>query len=171
MFHSAPAGTTASLEFVRFGFVRSLTAFPPPRLRPSVSRSGSRYFKAVPRVRGSSIAESDSSLGYPFCIYFADRTRLVGLASPFRCLPPRHFFRSLFTNRCSLLFHSFLYLSTCCLLPQLLYSFTPFWTAMSVSKLRDAVRPSIPVARPKWLLRDEEQCVSVLPRVVSLIDN
>lgn len=106
-----------------FGFARPLT----------VSRSSCRphsLFRQVDTLRRyrerqveSSIAKSDPGPGSPLCICFADRSRLVGPASPFRCLPPWSPFAilgPLSPSSCSVLFSLILLLSRRLLLMLLL---------------------------------------------------
>lgn len=157
-------------------FCRALNRFP---LASSPFHSGSRYFKAVPRApsRGSSIAESaPQPRGRRFAFVSPIVRGWWRARFPFQMSSSSRPFRrssrfpfTVVARRSSSLILLLLYLAACCC--RCCCSFVSSWTATPVPKLRGAMRPSVSVTRLKRSLRDEEQCVSVLSRALSLIDN
>lgn len=149
---SGVAGSSQRSRVCPFAFAGPLNRPPvSPLTNPSPAgpcRSGSRYFKAVPRApsRGSSIAESAGALAlHLFRRSFAAGRAPLPLSDVFLlgtlsipAIPPDpfHCCRGVFS-----LLSFFFPLSRRLLLP-LLQPFVPSWTATSVLKLRGVVRPS-----------------------------
>lgn len=152
-------------------------------LSPPFSVSASRYFKAVPRAPSRVLDREIGPRSRVPTLHLFRRSFAVGRARfPFQMSsslePFRHSSRSPSTVVVHSVLFSLILLLSRRLLPvaadaaasaaavaSLLFPGQPRWF------LNYVVRPSVPVAWPKRLSRDEEQCISVLPRVLSLIDN